>query len=244
MSCKFVPVSLLAHTVYCFAKTWLAATNTARDLAILWFRPSRGLVEVTIKRLQSMLLDTAIQLCAKDLLRCFADSRVSIDSATGSLKKWGDNLKSGDCIRLANETRAWKVRDFGFESSVAAVDLELGQLYDIVPPGDNRAYCYRLNKVDREIDWYEFVYQHVDTVEESVAQETGNNNNLVGIKRNLPPIFPRGRGIVKPSRIIIESVGGPDVEVKELDFDDVAKQVFEIDVSDHHVLLAIGYVAP
>ena len=66
-------------------------------------------MEVTVKRLENMLLDEIIRLRSKDLLHYYSDSKVEVDVNTGALKKKGGALKVGDLIQPNGDDKAWEV---------------------------------------------------------------------------------------------------------------------------------------
>jgi hypothetical protein len=193
---------------------------------ILEYRPSQGFVEVTVKRLENMLLDEIIRLRSKDLLHYYTDSKVDVDATTGALKKTGGALKVGDRIRPKGDGKTWEVKSFIYNSSLESHELIQAEKYDIVSPRDGKVHPYRLERMDTQFDWYQFT-----------AQEAGAAN-VAGQAGQLPPIFRSGEGRIDPTSIMIEE--GQTEERDFLDFDKVAKTSFDLDVVNCHVLIAYG----
>jgi hypothetical protein len=184
-------------------------------------------VEVTVKRLESMLLDEVIRLRSKDLLHYYSDSKVEADVNTGALKKKGGALKVGDLIHPFGDGKAWEVTGFTYNSSLEPHELIQGGAYDIVSPRDRKVHPYRLERMDTGFDFYHFT-----------AQEDGAAD-LAGKGGHFPPIFRSGEGRIDPTSITIESKGKTK-ERGTLDFDKSAKMSFDLDVVNCHVLIAYG----
>jgi hypothetical protein len=185
--------------------------------------PSQGFVEVTIKRLESMLLDELINLRSKNLIQFYSDSKVKYDFDTGAFQKQGKALKIDDQIVLGGGQKA-KVQDFVYTSRVMPTSLVVGKDYDIVHPREKKVRSYRLVQMDQAYDHYQFAAH-----QPGLADITGSFSQL-------PPVYPNGQGRIDPSGIIVESDGSK----QELAFDDVADKDFELDVSNSHVILALG----
>jgi hypothetical protein len=190
------------------------------------YRPTQGFVEVTVKRLENMLLDEIIRLRSKDLLYYYTDSKVDVDVTTGALKKRGGALKVGDRIQPNGDGKTWEVKSFIYNSSLEPHELIQGGTYDIVSPRDGKVHPYRLERMDARFDWYHF------TAQEARAAD------LAGKAGQLPPIFRSGEGRIDPTSIMIEE--GQTEERDVLDFDKVAKTSFDLDVVNCHVLIAYG----
>jgi hypothetical protein len=190
------------------------------------YRPSQGFVEVTVKRLENMLLDEIIRLRSKDLLHYYSESKVDVDVTTGALKKMGVALKVGDLIQPNGDGKTWEVKSFIYNSSLEPHELIQEGSYDMVSPRDGKVHPYRLERMDTHFDWYQFT-----------AQEAGVGN-IAGKAGQLPPIFRSGEGRIDPTSIRIEE--GQTEERDVLDFDKVAKTSFDLDVANYHVLVAYG----
>jgi hypothetical protein len=184
-------------------------------------------VEVTVKRLENMLLDEIIRLRSKDLLHYYTDSKVEVDVNTGALKKKGEALKVGDLIYPNGDGKNWEVTGFTYNSSLKPHELIQGGAYDIVSPKDGKVRPYRLERMDTTFDWYHFT-----------AQEAGAAD-LAGKAGEIPPIFRSGEGRTDPTSIAIECKEETE-ERDTLDFDKSAKMFFDLDVANCHVLIAYG----
>jgi len=185
--------------------------------------PSQGFVEVTIKRLESMILDEVINLRSKELLHFYADSKIKADVVAGIFEKQGDALKIGDDVFDGDELM--KVVDFTHLSAATPQDLVAGQDYDIVLQREKKVRKFRLVQKDADYDWYQF-----ESHEAGVRDVTGSYNNL-------PPVYLAGKGRTTPSAIIMEDIDGSR---KELSFDAVEKKFFRMDFSRTHVVVALG----
>jgi len=184
--------------------------------------PNQGFVEVTIKRLESMILDELINMRTKELLSYFTDSKIQYDVSTGIFEKKGDALKIGDDVFDGNELL--KVTDFKYLTAAKPEDLIPGQDYDIKLPRETKVRSFRLVQKDATVDWYQFE-----------AHDTGVQP-VAGAFRQLPPVYPGGQGRTTPSGIIVESNG----RERELSFDAVASKLFRLDFSRTHVIVALG----
>jgi hypothetical protein len=184
-------------------------------------------VEVTVKRLENMLLDEIIRLRSKDLLHYFSDSKVEVDVKTGSLTKKGSALKVGDRILPNGDGKVWEVTGFTYNSGLELHELTRGGAYDIVSPRDGKVLPYRLERMDTSFDWYHFTAQAADAAD------------LAGNGGQLPPIFRSGEGRIDPTSITIECRGQTN-ERDALDFDKSVKMSFDLDVTNCHVLIAYG----
>jgi hypothetical protein len=184
-------------------------------------------VEVTVKRLEVMLLDELIRLRSKDLLHYYSDSKVEVDVHTGALKKKGTALKVGDLITPYGDGKNWAVTGFTHNSSLKPNELIQGGAYDIVSPKDGKVHHYRLERLDSSFDWYQFT-----------AQDAGEAD-LAGKASDFQRIFKSGEGRSEPTGIMIECKGQKG-ETDTLDFDKSAKMFFDLDVINSHVLIAYG----
>jgi hypothetical protein len=59
----------------------------------LFYRPAQGFVEVTIKRMESMLLDEVIKLRSKGLLHYYSDSAMECNEDSGTFVMNRMNLR-------------------------------------------------------------------------------------------------------------------------------------------------------
>jgi hypothetical protein len=184
-------------------------------------------VEVTVKRLENMLLDEIIRLRSKDLLDYYSDSKVEVDVNTGAVKKMGEALKVGDLIHPNGDGKAWEVTGFTYNSNLKPHELIQGAAYDIVSPRDGKVLPYRLERMDTNFDWYHFTAQAADAAD------------LAGNGGQLPPVFRSGEGRIDPISITIECKGQTN-DINTLDFDKSAKLSFDLDVANCHVLIAYG----
>jgi hypothetical protein len=184
-------------------------------------------VEVTVKRLEVMLLDEMIRLRSKDLLHYYSDSKVEVDVHTGALKKQGAALKVGDLINPNGDGKNWAVTGFTHNASLSPNELIQGAAYDIVSPKDGKVHSYRLERLDPSFDWYQFT-----------AQGAGEAD-LAGKGSDFHRIFKSGEGRSNPTGIMIENKGQKG-ETDTLDFDASAKKFFDLDAVNSHVLIAYG----
>jgi hypothetical protein len=168
-------------------------------------------VEVTIKRLENMLLDEVIKLRSMDLLHFYAQSPVEYDVDTGALSKKGRALKEGDSFHLPGDAEAWEVTSF-----VRATSL--------VSTRDKTVLPYQLGRKDVASDMYQF---------------TANGKILERRPGRLPSIYRSGEGRTDPSGIVIALKNDPS-QTMTLSFDEVADKRYALDVASFHVLIASG----
>jgi hypothetical protein len=175
-----------------------------------------------------MLLDEVINLRSKGLLSYFSDSPITCDEETRTFEKIGRSLKIGDLIYIDQEKgESNSVCDFIYEKHLTAVDLVVGQDYDIVQPREKRVRCYRLVRMEQDFDWYQF-----SSFEPGIRDVSGSF-------RQLPPIFSRGSGRTDPTAVIFENADGLRTK---MDFDAIKEKSFRLDVSKSHVIVSWGYV--
>lgn len=195
-------------------------------IILIFRRSAQGFVEVTIKRMESMLLDEVINLRSRGLLQYFSGSAMKVNEDLGTFEKKGRSLKIGDLLfDESKDGGTLKVLDFIYESSMRSEDLVLGSDYDIVHPREKRVRCYRLVQMDIDFDWYQFS-----------SYEPGVRD-ITGCFSQLPPLYARGCGRTEPTEIIVEN----DIHMKRrLTFDSVKDTDFQLDVSKTHVILSLG----
>jgi hypothetical protein len=181
-------------------------------------------VEVTIKRLENMLLDEVIKLRSMDLLHFYAQSPVEYDVDTGALSKKGRALKEGDSFHLPGDAEAWEVKSFVRATSLAPHELVEGCTYDIVSTRDKTVLPYQLGRKDVASDMYQF---------------TANGKILERRPGRLPSIYRSGEGRTDPSGIVIALKNDPS-QTMTLSFDEVADKRYALDVASFHVLIASG----
>jgi hypothetical protein len=186
-------------------------------------RPTQGFVEVTIKKLESMILDEVINLRSKDLIHFFSDSKIEYDAIAGTFEKFGKSLKQGDVI-FANEklSEIMEVKDYAYPKRLTARDLVVGQDYDIVLPRDKKVRSFRLVQMDDNADFYQFSALGV--------------KDVAGSFNALPPIYKSGQGRIDPSGIIVDVNGS----LRELPFDANKDKKFRLDFSTSHVVVGTG----
>lgn len=154
------------------------------------FSPLQGFVEVTIKRLESMMLDAVIQLRSRDLLSYFAESKIEYKIPNNFTKK-GVHLKIEDeVLENGKNGRMMVVKQFTYKSQVQKSQLVPGNDYDIVLPREKQARLFRLQESDPTKDWYHFV-PHTPGVRE-----------VFGSFTSLPPVFLKGEGRVDPTDVV------------------------------------------
>ena len=186
-------------------------------------RPVQGFVEVTIKRLESMLLDEVINLRSKDLLHFYSDSLIKYDITSRIFEKNGRSLKVGDVV--FDENRVLEVQEFVYSSSLQRTELVVGNDYDFVRPREKTVHSYRLAMMDHNYDWYHFTAHENDI------------HDFAGSFKRLPPIYPYGMGRNDPNSILVKVNGS---RKQALDFDTVAEKFYRLDVSKSHVIVALG----
>jgi hypothetical protein len=184
-------------------------------------------VEVTVKRLEVMLLEELVRLRSKDLVHYYSDSKVEVDVHTGALKKKGGALKVGDLINPNGDGKNWEVTGFTHNMSLKPHELTQGSAYDIVSPKDGKVHSYRLERADPSFDWYQFT-----------AQDAGAAD-LEGKASEFQRIFTSGEGRSDPTGIMIECRGQKG-ETDTLDFDKSSKMFFDLDAVNSNVLIAYG----
>jgi hypothetical protein len=181
---------------------------------------------VTIKRLESMILDEVINLRSKKLLEYYSDSKIFYNVTKGLFEKEGASLKAGDLFFDTSSVRnQYKVKEFRFRSSLTSNQLVVGQDYDIKLPREKEVHRFRLVEMDRSYDWYSFE-----------AHEPGIRA-VAGSFTNLPPVYRDGEGRVDPTDIIVED---KEQKTTELPFEEVKKVGYELDFSASHVFVALG----
>jgi hypothetical protein len=190
--------------------------------------PTQGFVEVTIKRLEEMILNEIIKLRSKGLLFFFANSAIDYDATTHIFTKGGGSLREGDRVFDPDSStpKIMEVLDLLFARQLAKADLREGMDYDIVLPRETMARKYRLERADVDFDHYHF-HPH----EPGAPEVTGGYSRL-------PAVFAAGKGSTLPSEVLFD-VGGKQHKVA---FDMVKDRKWELDFSNEHVVLAIGYV--
>jgi hypothetical protein len=192
----------------------------------LFYRPAQGFVEVTIKRMESMLLDEVIKLRSKGLLHYYSDSAMECNEDSGTFEKKGRSLKVGDLLcDESNESASLKVIDFGYEENLRVENFILGCNYDIISPREKSVRCYRLVQIDHEFDWY-----HFSPHEAGVREITGGFGQL-------PPVYAKGCGRIDPTEILVQNESNIIICLK---FDEVKDKKFRLDVSKSHVILSLG----
>lgn len=189
--------------------------------------PTQGFVEVTIKRLESMILNEAINLRSKGLLYFYSNSKASYDVRSNTFTKEGSSLREGDRVfdpATPGSPKIMEVSNLIFATQLPKEQLREGNDYDIVLPRETKARVYRLERADAEFDYYHF-YPH----ESGSPEVTGRFNQI-------PAVFTKGKGRALPSEIEVDVEGAK----KTLPYDKIAKTKFEVDFSTTHVVLATG----
>jgi hypothetical protein len=179
---------------------------------------------VTIKRLESMLLDEAINLRSKDLLSYYSDSKIKHNANDGTFEKTGRSLKIGDVVRDLPDNKLLKVVGFAYESRLSSTDLVEGEYYDVAVARAKKICRCRLVEKNQTYDWYRFM-------------SDDGARDISGSFDQLPPVYQDGMGRIVPTQIAAE-VNGSRQDF--LSFDDVADKTFQLDMSDSHAVVAIG----
>jgi hypothetical protein len=180
---------------------------------------------VTIKRLESIILDEIINLRSKDQIHFYSDSKFEYEPDAGTFEKKGRYLKVDDRIFDAGQGLAvMEVKGFVYTSRVTVGQLVVWSDYDIVLPREKQPRKFRLVLMDSGYDWYQFVAHDA-----GVKEVTGSFGKL-------PPVYLSGKGRVDPSGIIVEINGSK----RELPFDAVKEKTFRLDFSATHVIIASG----
>jgi hypothetical protein len=179
---------------------------------------------VTIKRLESMLLDEAINLRSKDLLLYYSDSQIQHNVDDGTFEKTGRSLKIGDVVRELPDNKLLKVVGFAYESRLSSADMVEGQYYDIAVARAKKICRCRLVEKNQTYDWYRFM-------------SDDGARDISGSFDQLPPVYQDGTGRIDPTQIAVE-VNGSQQDF--LSYDDVAEKTFQLDMSDSHAVVAIG----
>jgi hypothetical protein len=186
---------------------------------------SQAFVEVTIKRMEIMILDELINLRSKGLLEFYTDSKVKYNALDCIFEKQGRAMKLGD--RFFNASEVVEVCDYVYPTRVAKEELAEGKDYDISLPREKRTRSYRLvtKRTTQDYDWYSFS-----------CNERGFKD-VSGSFGNLPPIYRKGEGRTDPATVVVETFNGTK---KELTFDVIKEKLFVMDFSGTHVMAAIG----
>jgi hypothetical protein len=184
---------------------------------------SQAFVEVTIKRMEIMILDEIVNLRSKDLLQYYTDSKVKYNALDCIFEKQGRVMKIGD--RFFRNEDVLTVRDFVFPTRATLEALVEGNDYDIALPREKRTISYRLVSKRQGFDWYSF------------SPNTHGYSVVQGSYGNLPPIYLKGHGRSDPSAIVVETSSGAGMD---LSFDEVKDKYFVMDFSGTHVMAAIG----
>lgn len=183
-------------------------------------------MEVTIKRLECMLLDEVVRLRSSNLLDFFSDSKVLYDAEKGTFSKDGGSLKIGDRVFFDESGVSSEVEELYYESSVAEARLVEGMTYEAFLPQDSRLRRFTLESIDDDAKWYRFVEEG----------ESGMATALVGNFEDLPPLYRTGEGQNGPNSVLLKTAGG----LKEVSIDQIAGKELELDFSGCHVVVALG----
>jgi len=218
--------------------TTLLPTWTQSSISVVSSQsPEQGFVEINIKRLEEILDRELVSLKSRELLAYYQNSEIIVDPETLKMAKKGGQLKRGEVIVDASGTKLI-VKDFVYrDRRVDPATLRIGQAYRISEDGGSELFPYRFSHIDLH-GWLHFNNLCVQCKPFSVRQQ------------DLPPIYEMIEGIES-----IEGVKSPtDVELVEIgkgsaadshtvssiNFKSHRNEVFEIDVSDKHVVLASG----
>ena len=187
--------------------------------------PNQGFVEVTIKRLESMILDEIINLRSKDLLEFYADTKVLYDPISNAFSKKGDKLKPGDIVfDPEDETKTIEVTGVTFARQLTKDAFVEGSDYDLILPREKTQRTYRLQKADPQYDFFQFV------------PLVPGSEEVTGSFSSLPSIFHKGEGRTDP----VELLGKVNGKPTSFPFDGVKGKNFTVDFSTSHVVLATG----
>ena len=184
---------------------------------------SQAFVEVTIKRMEIMILDEIINLRSKGLLEFYADSKVKYNALDCIFEKLGRTMKVGD--RFFRGTEVLEVCDFMYPTRASVDVLVEGQYYDIALPREKSPIKYRLVSKRHDYDWYHF------------SPNVPGYKDVQGSYGNLPPIYLDGKGRLEPEAIVVETSTGSKLELR---FDEIKEESFVMDFSGTHVMAAIG----
>ena len=173
-----------------------------------------------------MILDEIINLRSKDLIQFYSDSKINYDIAAGSFSKQGRALKINDLVfGDQNENQLMEIQDLVYKSRVTVSEMVEGNDYDIVLPREKKPRSFRLVKMDRGYDWYQF-----ECHEAGIRDVAGSFNGL-------PPVYLSGQGRFEPSSILVEDADGL---TREFSYDEVKNKSFKLDFSATHVIVALG----
>lgn len=189
--------------------------------------PGQGFVEVSIKRLEFMLLDEVVALHSRDLIKFYTGSKVEYDLKSGNYYKVGKDVKEEDLLLLEGDERTWRVKGFDHPASIQnASELVQGQPYDLLIEGKIQKFA--LEEADHGNDWYVFTAQ-----QDGVSDRRGNFGEL-------PSIFHGGRGRVDPENVVLRGTGSRQAEQKRLRFDNYMDKKIRMDFSGSHVIISAG----
>ena len=183
--------------------------------------PSQAFVEVTIKRMEIMILDEIINLRSKGLLEYYTKTEVKYDALDCIFEKRGSAMQIRD--RFNYKSDVVEVCELVYPTRAPIDALIEGQHYDIALPRAKKTIKFRL--VSKILDWYHF------------SSTVPGYNDVQGSYGNLPPIYLEGQGRLDPETFIVETETGTKMELR---FDEIAKEWLRLDFSGSHVMAAIG----
>lgn len=182
---------------------------------------------MTIKLLERLLHDEAIQLQSRGLMKYYTGSGIKFDVENGLLLKTGFELKPGDNIRVNNSR--WRVYGHVYPQPLKSDEVEINREYDILFPEEKCVGCYRL--VELAHDYFASFVSTRDSELPTLLQGPFDQFQ----------VFMKDKATTEPTGIALRRMDGQSGEGM-LDFNLVREQTFPLDVFDSHVLVAAGYV--
>lgn len=205
--------------------------------------PSQGFIEITIKDMESMMHVQVSKLLSRGLLQHDTNAGAQYSIETNTLTKKGAALKENDNVhrkfdpsgRACTETYIWKVAELVYNKPLPESAMELGKEYLIYVGKLKKSFPYRCTGIKLQLRQYSFVPVG-DAHPEAEPIETDSYH--------FPTIFPMGTVMEDRCKAIvfectIRSPGGYYTR-ESINFSDVEKESFVIDVGQCHVAEAIG----
>ena len=180
------------------------------------------------------------KMWSKGLLQLHADSRLSYDSKSNSLAKYGEHLKLDDGVLRSKDENGndtfdsipWKVVELKYKKSLSIDEIKVGEEYGIYVRLENAVLPFTLAEVDEETQSYTFKsFDH-------------SKPDLVTNIADLPSVYPKGTmKHAEVTEVVLQckKVGRFGGYLQEtLVMEDIRKTRFTMDIGQTHVVEAIG----
>jgi len=204
--------------------------------------PTQGFVEITIKDLEAMLHEEVCRLLSSGLLQHDTNSGTNYDLKTNTLQKAGSSLKKDDLIfhqvdNNGNKTKdkmySWKVTDLEYNETLRPDELTLGEEYSIYVYKDQKIHTFRLISIDIDKEVVSF---------KAMDDDISNLENIP--YQSLPTVYRKTvdhHSDIK--KVFLECVTHADDfshARDELDYKEIEKEKFALDIQNTHVVEATG----